>query len=401
MHRPRIDLQDLVRKHTQAASARASVHATGRPLREVTGFGSNPGALRMLCYVPEGLPAGAPLVVALHGCTQTAAGYDAGTGWSTLAEARGFAVLLPEQAQGNNPNRCFNWFEPGDTARGAGEALSIRQMVARMVADHGLDPARVFVTGLSAGGAMTSTMLATYPEVFAAGAIIAGLPHGAAASMPEAFEAMAGGKPRPAAELAAKVRAASPHRGPWPRVSIWQGDADATVRPVNADRIRQQWTTLHGLDAASQPAGLSAGHQVRVWRDAAGRPVVESHAIAGMAHGVPLDPAAGVGAAGPFMLDVGVSSTELIADFFGLPRAAQPRAAETQPPRGEARVPSAGKVIAVGQDGAARVGAEEPPLATRMEEPDTGTAWPTGAAGGIDPGEVIRRALTAAGLMKP
>src|SRR5689334_23050100 len=185
----------------------------------------------MLEFVPEDLPAGAPLVVALHGCTQTAGGYDRGTGWSTLAAREGFALLLPEQRQGNNANRCFNWFEPGDTRRDQGEAASIRQMVAHMVERHRLDPQRVFVTGLSAGGAMASVMLATYPEVFAAGAILAGLPYGAAHSMPEAFEAMTTGRPRPARDWAEAVRRASPHRGPWPRVSVWQGEADTTVRP--------------------------------------------------------------------------------------------------------------------------------------------------------------------------
>ena len=117
------------------------------------------------------------LVVVLHGCGQTAAAYDFGTGWSTLAKRYGFALLMPEQQGANNANTCFNWFNPGDVARGRGEAASIRQMVARMVADHKIDPRRIYVTGLSAGGAMTSVMLATYPEVFAGGAIIAGLPY--------------------------------------------------------------------------------------------------------------------------------------------------------------------------------------------------------------------------------
>ena len=102
--------------------------------------------------------------------------YDFGTGWSTLAKRYGFALLMPEQQASNNANTCFNWFNPGDVARGRGEAASIRQMVARMVADHKIDPRRIYITGLSAGGAMTSVMLAIYPEVFAGGAIIAGLP---------------------------------------------------------------------------------------------------------------------------------------------------------------------------------------------------------------------------------
>jgi len=395
--RPRIDLHDLVRQHGRMASAAAGHPATSSRLEEVSGFGSNPGAVRMLRFVPDALPAGAAVVVALHGCTQTAAGYDAGTGWSDLASRHGFALLLPEQSQANNMNRCFNWFEPADTTRGGGEALSIRQMVARIAADHGIDPGRVFVTGLSAGGAMASAMLATYPEVFAAGAIIAGLPYGAAASMPEAFEAMVGGRSRPAEALAAQVRAASAHRGPWPRVAIWQGDADATVRPVNAGRLRQQWAALHGLDGPPQESGTAGRDRYQVWRDKSGAAVVESHDIAGMAHGVPLHPGGAAdgrcGAAGPFMLDVGISSTHRIADFFGLDVAgAEPAATPAAP---EARARFGGQVIAIGRDGQARTDAARPPHPTAAPEPEAAAK-----AAGFDPGEVIRRALTAAGLMK-
>ena len=100
----------------------------------------------------------------LHGCTQTAADYDQGSGWSQLADRHGFVLLYPEQNRANNANLCFNWFEPGDIARGKGEALSIRQMIGAVAVAHGMDRDRVFVTGLSAGGAMASVMLATYPE---------------------------------------------------------------------------------------------------------------------------------------------------------------------------------------------------------------------------------------------
>ena len=137
----------------------------------------------------------------LHGCTQTAAGYDIGAGWSTLADRYGFALLFPEQRQANNQKLCFNWFEAGDIARDRGEPLSIRQMIERMVRDHGIDEQRIFVTGLSAGGAMTGVMLATYPEVFAGGAVIAGLPYGSATSVKDAFEAMYQSRARPAARV--------------------------------------------------------------------------------------------------------------------------------------------------------------------------------------------------------
>jgi feruloyl esterase len=145
---------------------------------------------------------------------QKAASYDFGAGWSTLADRHGFVLLLPEQQRANNANNCFNWFSAGDIERGRGEAMSIRCMVEKMIVDHGIDRRRVFVTGLSAGGAMTSVMLATYPEVFAAGAIIAGLPYGTATNVKEAFESMGQVRARSAREWGDLVRAASPHQGP-------------------------------------------------------------------------------------------------------------------------------------------------------------------------------------------
>jgi len=114
---------------------------------EISGFGTNPGALKMFAFVPDQLPRGSALVVVLHGCGQTAAGYDFGTGWSTLAKRYGFTLLMPEQQGSNNANTCFNWFNPGDVARGRGEASSIRQMVARMVADHKSIPAGSMLPG--------------------------------------------------------------------------------------------------------------------------------------------------------------------------------------------------------------------------------------------------------------
>src|SRR6195256_2478636 len=157
--------------------------AVPSPLVETGHFGTNPGALRMFAFVPEHLQRAPALVVVLHGCGQTAAGYDLGAGWSTLAKRYGFALLMPEQQPANNANGCFNWFNPEDTARDRGEAGSIRQMIARMAGDHKINRRRIFVTGLSAGGAMTTVMLATYPEVFAGGAVIAGLPYGVATNV--------------------------------------------------------------------------------------------------------------------------------------------------------------------------------------------------------------------------
>lgn len=309
-------------------------------LAELGGLKENPGKLRALHYVPEGLKPGAPLVVVLHGCTQSAADYDRGSGWSQLADRHGFALLFPEQQRANNPNLCFNWFTAGDTQRGMGEAASIRAMIAAMRAAYDVDPKRVYVTGLSAGGAMASVMLATYPEIFAAGAIIAGIAYGCASGVMEAFDCMGGRAREEAAELGAKIRRASPHKGPWPRISVWQGSADQTVLPSNADAIVLQWSHVHGLPPQPTRTETVETYPRRVWEGPDGAVLIEHYAITGMAHGTPLDPGTGHGESGEaraHMLDVGLSSTDRIAAFFGIapPPSAKPKKA---PRAGKAKV---------------------------------------------------------------
>lgn len=314
-------------------AAAAAVAAMPDRLRDMSDFGRNPGALRARTYVPTGLAPGAPLVVVLHGCTQSAADYDAGTGWSDLADAAGFALLFPEQQRANNANLCFNWFVPEDIRAGGGEAESIRQMTEAMVRREGLDRGRIFVTGLSAGAAMTMTMLATAPGLFAGGAAIAGLAHGIAASVPEAFDRMRGsGLPSPRA-AAGLVRAASAHDGAWPTLSVWQGSADKTVDAANAEVIAAAWALLHG--AGAPVSEQVAGHSRRVWRRG-GRNVVEAWTIAGMGHGLPITThgAEACGRGGPYSLEAGISSTRRIAASWGIAPmvAAGPRRAVPPPP---------------------------------------------------------------------
>ena len=225
----------------------------GGRVQEVTGVEPNPGALRMLCHVPADLPRGAALVVVLHGCGQTAEGYAAGAGWIELADRFGFALLLPEQRRASNSGCCFNWFQPEDTTRGHGEAASVHAMVQHMLTTHGLNAGRVFVTGLSAGGAFANALLATYPEVFSGGAIVAGLPFGAATNTQTALDAMYRGRQRSDRDWGNAVRAAAGHRGAWPRVSVWHGMADTTVIPVNGTDIVRQWLDVHGTAWRTPP----------------------------------------------------------------------------------------------------------------------------------------------------
>jgi len=290
------------------------------PLREIEDFGSNPGNLRMFVHVPEDLPRAPALVVVLHGCSQTAADYDHGTGWSRLADEQGFIVLYPEQRRANNSKGCFSWFNPGDMQRNMGEPLSIRQMIEWLVLAHDVDRSRIFINGLSAGGAMTNVMLAAYPEVFSAGAVIAGLPYGAATNMHEALRAMFEGSSREAQSWGDLVRNASSHDGPWPRISIWHGTSDRTVKFSNAAETLKQWQNLHGLDDEMPQHGHIDGYTYRGWHSPSGAVMVEDYELAGMAHGVPLDVrgADNREVSGSFLLDAGISSTSHIARFFGL-----------------------------------------------------------------------------------
>ena len=346
----------------------ANANDDGR-LEVLTGFGTNPGALDCRIYVPTADPKA--LVVVLHGCTQSASVLDRGSGWSKLAERHGFAVLFPQQRRANNPNLCFNWYVPSDARRGRGEAMSISQMVQHMAGRYGLDRSRTFVTGLSAGGAMTGVMLACYPELFGAGAIIAGLPFATADTLPDALERMRGQKFPPRQELAARAKAAARFEGSLPTLSVWHGTNDTTVDPANATAIVNQWRDLHGLSGTEGRVDAVAGHRREVWYDAQARPLVERYDIRGMAHGIPLDTRdnEACGSPGPHMLEANICSTRHIAGKWGL----IPDSADLRPSH------------AVGQAGAKPRAAEPLPL-------------PTFKASAV--GAVIEDALRSAGLMR-
>jgi feruloyl esterase len=260
-------------------------------LIEIADFGSNPGRLSMFVHLPPyPQAAGAPLIVLLHGCGQTAASFASEAGWIALSDRLGVPLVLPEQSGENNHGRCFNWFRPLHVERGFGEALSIRQMVETAIQRFASDRGHVFLAGLSAGGAMTAALLAAYPDVFAAGAIVAGLPVGAANSASEALARMAGAGPARSRDAwAQQVRAAAPvgYSGPWPRVSIWHGSADDVVDPANARLLAEQWSTLHGLDGSTITVEANGVHRA-IWGPQIS-PAVELLMLPDLPHVWPVD----------------------------------------------------------------------------------------------------------------
>lgn len=291
-------------------------------LTQVTSFGSNPGNLKMFTYVPAGLASGAPLVVAMHGCTESASVYSTQTEWGNLADRFQFAVVFPEQQTANNSSRCFNWFQPGDIARDQGEALSIKQMVDTMKSTRGSDPARIFATGMSAGGLMTEVMMAAYPDVFAGGGVNSGGPYQCATSLPATSACQQGNVSRTPQQWGDLVRNAFPgFAGPFPRLVAFHGSTDSTVAPADLQQSVDQWSNVLGIDEIADVNETFRTATHKVFRDAGGRSMIETYLVSGMGHALTVDPGSNVdqgGATGAFCEDHDIYSSFYAAQFFGL-----------------------------------------------------------------------------------
>jgi poly(hydroxyalkanoate) depolymerase family esterase len=255
--------------------------------------------LRFDVHVPRGIDRGAavPLVCMLHGCTQDAAGFAAATRMNEAADRHGFVVVYPEQDRGRNPQACWNWFLPEHQARGAGEPAAIAAIVREVAGTTSpwtVDGRRVFVVGLSAGGAMATVLAATYPDLFAGVAVHSGLAYRSATSVAAAFAAMSRG----ADGVADPHAAMGEHARAIPSIVI-HGTADKTVVPVNAHQVLAQSMAANavaapqdcgGLDmtrpASTARGGLPGGHTYgrRRWTDARGGLVHELLEVEGLGH---------------------------------------------------------------------------------------------------------------------
>lgn len=293
--------------------------------QQVSSFGSNPGSLNMFSYLPTGMPAaGAPLVVALHGCTQSAGDYHSHSGWSKYAELYKFAVVYAEQPNGSGLTKaCFDWGTKANDSRGNGQALSIYQMVQYAEVNYHVDPSRIYLTGLSAGGGMTSDLLADYPDVFAAGSVDSGPPaQCTTAGITDSSCTSNNTNNKTPAQWGDLVRNSYPgYSGPWPRVQIWQGASDPLVAPVALTESRDQWTNVWGISQTpSGTATLTGGTTENIYNDSTGKPAVETFSISGMGHGLAVHPGSATdqcGTTGTYYLD-SICSSYYSAKFFGL-----------------------------------------------------------------------------------
>ena len=259
-------------------------------------YANRAGTRAYKLYVPARIGASPPpLVVMLHGCTQSAGDFAAGTRMNRLAEEHGFLVVYPEQATSANPSKCWNWFKAQDQVRDSGEPSLIAGIVRDVAARHGVDTRRIFVAGLSAGAAMAVILGETYPELFAGIGAHSGLPYRSAHDIPSAMAAMKGGR----SGIASVKAAPSPDAGPRRKIAqavptiVFHGDRDHTVQQSNGIEIVQQARNAHSAADAvmgmhdRMERGTSSGGRSfsrTIHADAAGRTRVEFWTVHGAGH---------------------------------------------------------------------------------------------------------------------
>ena len=283
-------------------------------------YSNDAGTRGYKLYVPEGYAAGSgdalPMVVMLHGCTQSPDDFAAGTRMNALADQHGFLVVYPEQAANANGSKCWNWFRPEDQDRDRGEPSIIAGITREVAAEYRVDAGRVFVAGLSAGAAMAVILGATYPELYAAVGAHSGLPYRAAHDMPSAFGAMKGsGAIGRASRQSGTTGAPSPYAGRGVPTIVFHGDRDLTVHARNGAAIIAQATGRTGQTLRSSTReGADAGgrrHRHTVHSDAAGRPLVEHWDLHGAGHAW-----SGGSAAGSFTDAAGPDASAEMIRFF-------------------------------------------------------------------------------------
>lgn len=282
----------------------------------------------MFYYQPDSIPAdqAVPLVVVLHGCLQCASSVGKQTGWNQLADEHRFYVLYPQQRIINNPERCFKWYKRKHIYKNRGENASIQTMVTYMKQHYRIDSSRVFITGLSAGAAMTTIMCADYPETYKAGVAFAGAPFKVATSAIPAGMAFFGWRIKSPEKWGSYVLRENPgYQGNYPKMIIYQGNNDWIVNPRNGREIMKQWTNVHKLTTSpseDNPAFLNLPFLERKAYSAAnGDERVVYYKVEGLSHALLVDPGSCAeqgGRKGVFAKDKNFNSTLWAAYDMGL-----------------------------------------------------------------------------------
>ena len=276
-------LDQVKRIHPEQAIAglakRPPVHAPDVLL--VASYGNQAGSRGYKLYVPSGYHGQAvPLVVMLHGCTQSPDDFAAGTRMNVLAEEHTCLVAYPAQAASANASKCWNWFRPSDQQRGQGEPSLIAGITRQIMRDYSVDPERVYVAGLSAGAAAAAIMGMTYPDLYAAIGVHSGLACGAAGDLPSAFAAMRQGE-------AVAARGSGEYRRMIPTI-VFHGDQDSTVHPRNGDQVIEQSraSPMTDLRTTVQRGRVPGGHTYSrtLHADARGQVILEQWVIHGAGH---------------------------------------------------------------------------------------------------------------------
>lgn len=300
-----------------------------KDLVEVKNFGTNPGRIKMFLHEPKIGKLSSlrkPLVVVLHGCSQSAEGIAKQTQWNILADKYGFYVVYPQQNLYNNPSLCFNWFSSEDVQKSKGESYSIKEMLNHMINNYPIDEDRVFVYGVSAGAAMSVVLMANFPEVIDGGAVLAGGPF-----MPELMDLqrmdlMFSPKENSSEKLGTPIKKLNAgFVGNYPKVVIIQGKNDLVVNPKNADLLIKQWSYLHNIDnnLTDTLSDFNQSHDVTKFsfKNSEEETKVIFYDVNKMGHSIPIDPGTLPNQGGEktmYTSDKDFFSTYFIARDFGL-----------------------------------------------------------------------------------
>lgn len=278
----------------------------------LTDFGNNPGELSASYY--QGDINNKTLIVLLHGCVQQGERLAEQSGLMALAQKKKFSLLIPQQSQNNNIKGCFNWFSTQDIDKNQGESLSIKNMINTVNAKQ--EFSNIYIIGLSAGGAMASSMVVNYPELFTAGAIVAGLPYPCADNLITAIACMRSGPSQTAEQLTTLVKQLNTVQPKWPALSIFTGTNDAVVNPKNSQQLAIHWAQL--TESTPRPnISKHQGYQVSQWHGKNKDINVEFIEIENMGHGISVAPEQiDGGSEAPFVLSTPISTIKYLLDAW-------------------------------------------------------------------------------------